>query len=1134
MAINVKSPSSYFFTDIGFTQYTDTAYTVLDPAFKSFGQLDSNTFQITTTFKGALNAFAVAKGTVLIARQEGTTDKINILLRPTGDIGLGIKIKYFVYRGIDASHYFKNFPSTPSVKETSSLEFIINAWDAFTEFNESTGDLAASQIGLIDASSGINTDVLKKYFKKGGYNLLRVDGGSPLGNFATDSGGFEIVLDEGDFLQQNSDTGLVFTDKFATAKESVLKANGNNSDTKIFGGNVSTVDAKIFKENIFKFLDPAAFYGSHVTNNATNANTGSICLKGTTVSYSSMNDIYNQFIKKFKNRFITYFYVKGNRNRNLNFYNTTINSLKINGSVQNLATALWPVLSFDSVANRSIEITDLKIEDSLYSSTLLKAASALSIPKEDYLFTKVTGTYTCNLPFINISGSNKVYSSFTYLFFNGSTTNINDNFFGPVDLNSIFEQADFTAKKIATVNHLRPILVRQNEDVGHYSTKVILDGYISDSDPINIPTDPAILAKTLRTYVIFPQNTSVQLATNSKILNAGYYGLFNTSDEYCKKIYGAGEIWKGIIKDGTVEIKSLLFRRKDNDYEMPIYQLGISQLDYNKLVDRSIDPTNIDSNATNMFFCFKNESIDPNGSFLKYSLQIRYDKANGTTAETKASVTVYTIDGYFFFTKDYSDNFDSKYYEEFADTTVEFRPNQDWDGEFGMDWYRKGQYTWADTTGDKIYDVGFAGNVGTLPNQTDGNQYIDPLGAPFLPDNKMLLKLKSREYNAYSVSWSLADNETECFTSWLSIDKGKTAKLNLRIRVKKVASKLSIRYPNKYFKINNTNGYTDPSDINFSFFDFPATVKAITTTARFFDLDINCIEEFGTTQVLEVKADDKLAGMLKVFPNANKRVQNVLFVPVKIEMPDGTERNFSSSTPNTDPDPVAADYIAKQKKSLEKFLLQSQIKANIEMFNDGSIPLVGDDYRQLDLTSDINFNKEFAPDNANVLNNKGMFIRKIGTVYSLRAYYQPLKTNRLDLKKYLTEHLPANYQDAKYKNYLIVFFMNTIGRKMIDDNIAEIGTLNGLSSGTGTDLLVFKLDNDNNETVSHEVYHSLGIQHTFNKLDVNSLYVYQYAMTDNLLDYTHHKSHSTPPYKKFDRRSLYHWQWIIARKNIKK
>ncbi len=104
--MQTKIPTSHFFTDLAFTQFLGT--NVPDVNTKSFGPLDDNRFQITTTFKGALNAYAVKEGILLISKQAGSTDKINILLKPTNEIGLGVKIKYFVYRGINASDFFKN------------------------------------------------------------------------------------------------------------------------------------------------------------------------------------------------------------------------------------------------------------------------------------------------------------------------------------------------------------------------------------------------------------------------------------------------------------------------------------------------------------------------------------------------------------------------------------------------------------------------------------------------------------------------------------------------------------------------------------------------------------------------------------------------------------------------------------------------------------------------------------------------------------------------------------------------------------------------------------------------------------------------------------------------------------------
>ena len=73
-------------------------------------------------------------------------------------------------------------------------------------------------------------------------------------------------------------------------------------------------------------------------------------------------------------------------------------------------------------------------------------------------------------------------------------------------------------------------------------------------------------------------------------------------------------------------------------------------------------------------------------------------------------------------------------------------------------------------------------------------------------------------------------------------------------------------------------------------------------------------------------------------------------------------------------------------------------------------------------------------------------------------------------------------------------------------------------------IIVFSLSHDNNETLAHEVFHSLGFAHSFDKLDKESKYVYKAWQTDCLMDYLH----KAIPAK--NRRSTFHWRWLLARK----
>ncbi|WP_346986363.1 hypothetical protein [Chryseobacterium sp. POE27] len=594
MAIKVKSPSSYFFTESDFNQA---------PTDKAFGPIDNNRFQITTTFAQSLKAYAVTGGVLLIAKQAGATNRINIFLKPTQEIGLGIKIKYFVYRGIDATDYFKDVSGTVLINENSNLNFITKAWDAYVEFNQTTADFTADKTGVIDGSGGLNKELIKKYFSTETYNLLKVSAGTPLGKFVANAGGFEIVLDEGDYSQDSSDTGLNFDLSFIVANSTILTTKDSSTANlpNVFGTQSNTaLDAKIFRENIYKFLDPAAFYGSHITDN--NDNKGAIRIAGISTPYSSKSSIYTNIINKFINKFKTYVYVKGIRNRSLNFYDTN-NKIKINAAEQDISSPKWPIIIFAG-AQINLEITNSNLTGSAYSSTYFDNAG--------YLVPNFLGIKNIVLPFVADSGANKIICSFTYIFYNANRDQ-SELLFGLANLNSIFEREDFTNKQGAVVNFLGYTLKKESENVGAYNLKIILEGYIADSDPINIPTDPNILSKTLRTYILFPQESNVELSSSNKgNLTAGYFDSIKDSSEYCKNIYGEGDIWRGQITDSSVGIFSLLYRR--NDEGMPIYQLGISQLDYKTLID---DINTNHPNATNMFFSLENEIIGTGASFFK-------------------------------------------------------------------------------------------------------------------------------------------------------------------------------------------------------------------------------------------------------------------------------------------------------------------------------------------------------------------------------------------------------------------------------------------------------------------------------------------------------------------------------------
>ncbi|MEN9919421.1 MAG: hypothetical protein RL662_1857 [Bacteroidota bacterium] len=117
------------------------------------------------------------------------------------------------------------------------------------------------------------------------------------------------------------------------------------------------------------------------------------------------------------------------------------------------------------------------------------------------------------------------------------------------------------------------------------------------------------------------------------------------------------------------------------------------------------------------------------------------------------------------------------------------------------------------------------------------------------------------------------------------------------------------------------------------------------------------------------------------------------------------------------------------------------------------------------------------------------------------------------LTTYLKEKLkaldPSN--PTKYDSFFKAFYFNDDGA----------GRTSGYSA-LGADFVVV-FQNCNDQTASHEFLHSLNLPHSFSNKEASSFadFTYQYGLTDNLLDYSHHTLTN-------GRLALWYWQWITA------
>lgn len=1154
MSENTKKPYSYFFTDLSLFNQND----------KAFGPEDASNFQITTKFGGALPAYAVTDGLLFFAKC-GNTDpnKINILLKPTKDVGLGFKIKYFVYRGIDKSDFFSKVGGVDVVNPSSPLPFVKAAWDSYVEFYGSSDDFKASKLGL-DVSGIPTQDILKMFFPKDSYNLLYVNGGKQIGKFLAGAGGFEIVLDEGDFIQGNPDTGLTFDKGFAEAEECILKVNGPYSNY-IFGGNTTGINAKIFRENVYKFIDPAAFYGLHSKeiyyNDGSVAETGVKTFNGS--RFNTNAEIYSNIISKFKNQDKIYFYIKNNLNRNIQFYNED-NVIKINGTTEKIndPTASnksmgWPIIIYQAQSDILLNITDSSLNvmenfrSNIYSNLTFKS-DVFSISSN--IIAESVGAYKIIFP---KDSYNKIYTSLVFITQNSKDYDF-DHVFGPAILNTIFEEADFSGgkNKISWVNHLRNILVRKGSELGIYNTKVILDY-----------TNSTNAAQKLRTFFVAPVASSIQNnasfteKVDSKYMTSGYIKeeIGNSSD-FCQKVLGQenAEIWRGEIKEGTTTINSLVFRKDENIDNHPVFMLGLTEQDLDTL------KMSLPVDATNVFIKLGPNIAGPDDHlyFAKYNAVLSYDNSTGVRVADSNSVVFYSIDNQFFFTKLYSANFPNKYCSEFADITVDFRPQNRWMQYFnypltetkttlnvpsvfyGFDWLRKGDSERKGKAGDTLgptenilmYKISeyfkrppvsapkeynsFFDNIADNPNGDDSNAAIS---------RKDLYVNVKGMYRVIPVKWKLSHGDLfsgfsttqtepndkydkDYAPSWLNIPrKGNTnssVKLRLKVRLNNSSAKTDLKlcFDKKLFRIKTLGSLTG------------AALAA--NTSKVIPNNVNVRkskdQEIGA---IKFKLSDLPSGGSGSTPYMNWldfELENIAGISELSIISVWSGNKLAGKlyvVPNQNlvtknvliikvqdvSETIKGNYNTNEVKLMEKFALQSNIVVNAQ-----DLPT---DFKLFDDDPFINFTSGGVI-NYNIKQNGETFIQY--------------------LNRKFTEKYPQNY-----KNYTKVFYFSlkpinagTLGQTYRDEGI----------------ICMFDYDNkykrwDTTEyfyALAHEYLHSQGISHTFSGMDKDegdALLTFMKGTTNNVMDYSN-DDFDYPVTLNFIQSSFF-WQWAIANKYSK-
>lgn len=297
--------------------FADMARLREQSAEDSFGPKSDNLFRLTSRFRSvdvaSVTAYAVTRGLVLVQPVDDTF--VNLVLRPLEQTALGgIRVKYFIYRGL-LKENFVGVDATKLIPEDddNATEFIKSLYEYDERLSSALGvtattPLPARVIGY-DPNASRDTKIEQYFFHvdsevdpKKGYQLALVQRGMVIGKFgAAGFGGhdqpgfgFEIILDDG------------------TYEEDIAYVRKRWADIDL--GLITNPQEKLAaRERVLRYLDPAAYYGMHYYSGA----------YVRVVNQSSRlfeTSLYDTVISKFATRDTVYLDVRNENGCSYNYY----------------------------------------------------------------------------------------------------------------------------------------------------------------------------------------------------------------------------------------------------------------------------------------------------------------------------------------------------------------------------------------------------------------------------------------------------------------------------------------------------------------------------------------------------------------------------------------------------------------------------------------------------------------------------------------------------------------------------------------------------------------------------------------------------------------------------------------------
>lgn len=413
---------------------------------------------------------------------------------------------------------------------------------------------------------------------------------------------------------------------------------------------------------------------------------------------------------------------------------------------------------------------------------------------------------------------------------------------------------------------------------------------------------------------------------------------------------------------------------------------------------------------------------------------------------------------------------------------VEFRPNETFKWEYGIDWMRLGR------EGDN--KINFTHNCGGARENPNDKEH------PIFFENIYKFKDLEKEYRPIEIDisdWKKKPTINKCYCTWLALypetamREAHTATLDMLVYADEVINTpLKFNYNSYYFEIT-------PNEIT----SLPKSRKGTIIKNA---ITIKCKYSLDTEQEIKLVTTDgsnTVVGRIFVVPN-NKLYK----VPIQLV-------NVL----------LFKDNIADERDELNskiKLININNLLTTGALKNCFILPEIKEEILTFDLT-------------ANTDEYKQNFIEKISVIDSKKITFFEDSYFRQTLFPFIQRYYynkAATDGEIKICN-TVIFFINynsgILNRGITNDgrNTEQTKFTDGLTKNR---YCIITQRGVNQETISHEILHRIGLLHTF---DIDSTHILKEHTTDNIMDYkvTNSKQILIATYK---------WQWMQIIENLKK